>query len=119
MVLTLHRLICPLIAILLAASSHTSAAQEKPLVLAHYMPWHASKAVSGKWGWHWTMDHFDPSIMLWDGKRQAASHDYPLIGLYDSSDDHALECHVLLMKLAGLDGVIVDWYGTSHHCCCI
>lgn len=32
---------------------------------------------------------------------------------YDSGDDHALECQALLMKIAGLDGVVIDWYGTS------
>ncbi|MFD0894588.1 hypothetical protein ACFQ5Q_13240 [Luteolibacter ambystomatis] len=59
------------------------------------------------------MNHFDPDRVLGDGRREAASHDYPLIGLYDSADDCVLECHVLLMKLAGLHGVIIDWYGTS------
>jgi len=87
------------------------AAGEK-LLLAHYMPWYATKDVSGKWGYHWTMNHFDPNRFNCDGRREAASHDYPLIGLYDSGDDDALECQVLLMKFAGIDGVILDWYGT-------
>jgi hypothetical protein len=83
-------------------------------VLVHYMPWYASKPVSGHWGWHWTMNHFDPDRVRADGQREVASHDYPLIGLYDSNDADALECQVLLMKLAGIDGVIIDWYGTAH-----
>ena len=33
-------------------------AAERKLVLAHYMPWYESKAVSGQWGWHWTMNKF-------------------------------------------------------------
>lgn len=86
----------------------------EPRLLAHYMPWYATAAVSGRWGWHWTMDRFDPEPIRWDGTRKIAAHDTPLIGPYDSGDDHALECHVLLMKIAGLDGVIVDWYGTSE-----
>ena len=90
-----------------------AAADDQRLVLAHYMPWYATKAVSGEWGWHWTMNHFDPEQLDWEGQRKAASHDYPLIGLYDSNDEQALECQVLLMKIAGLDGVIIDWYGTS------
>lgn len=89
-------------------------AGDQRLVLAHYMPWYATKAVSGQWGWHWTMNHFDPEQLDWEGRRKTASHDYPLIGLYDSSDDQALECQVLLMKVAGLDGVVIDWYGTSQ-----
>lgn len=94
---------------------NSRADEPRQLVLAHYMPWYATSEVSGKWGWHWTMDHFDPEHVLWDGKREAASHDYPLIGLYDSGDDHALECQTLLMKFAGIDGVIIDWYGTSDY----
>jgi len=90
----------------------SQAAEPEKLLLAHYMPWYSTKDVSGQWGWHWTMNHYNPDQLKWDGKRDAASHDYPLIGLYDSGDDQALECQVLLMKLAGLDGVIIDWYGT-------
>ena len=33
---------------------------------------------------------------------------------YDSADPVALEYHVALMKLAGIDGVIVDWYGMDN-----
>jgi len=47
------------------------------------------------------------------GKRSIASKYYPLIGPYDSADAATLEYHVLLMKLGGVDGVIVDWYGTN------
>jgi hypothetical protein len=27
----------------------------RPWIYVHYMPWYASKAESGSWGWHWTM----------------------------------------------------------------
>lgn len=84
-----------------------------PRLLVHYMPWYATREVSGSWGWHWTMNHFDPERRTADGRREIASHHDPLIGPYDSGDDHALECHVLLMRLAGLDGVVIDWYGTG------
>lgn len=87
------------------------AQQRDKTVLVHYMPWYASKPVSGNWGWHWTMNKFNPDKVKPNGQREVASHDYPLIDLYDSNDPDALECHVLLMKLAGIDGVIIDWYG--------
>lgn len=87
--------------------------QAGPLVLAHYMPWYESKPVSVRWGWHWMMDKFDPEQVRWEGLREVASHDYPLIGAYDSGDTDALECHALLMKFAGLDGAVIDWYGTA------
>ena len=86
-----------------------------PKIMVHYMPWYASKPVSGEWGWHWTMNHFDPDTIADNGRREIASHYYPLIGPYDSNDPHALECHVLLMKFAGIDGAIIDWYGIKDH----
>ncbi len=94
-----------------AVAAPAPAETERPLVLAHYMPWYGAKPAREAWGWHWTMNHFDPDVVRWDGEREIASHDYPLIGPYDSGDPHALECQVLQMKLAGIDGVIIDWYG--------
>ncbi len=49
------------------------------------------------------------------GEREIASHYYPLTGPYDSRDDNLLEYQVLLMKLSGVDGVIVDWYGIKDY----
>jgi hypothetical protein len=84
-------------------------------VMVYYMPWFTSKPVSGEWGWHWTMNHFDPERVNASGQREIASWYYPLIGPYDSSDPAVLEYHVLLMKLSGIDGVIVDWYGCADY----
>lgn len=106
---------CLLTLLACADANPISGAGNNKLVVAHYMPWYASRACSGKWGWHWTMNRFDPEHILWDDRREAASHDYPLLGLYDSGDDHVLECHALLMKFAGIRGVVLDWYGTSDH----
>jgi hypothetical protein len=100
--------------LLQAASSFTSAAATKP-VMVHYMPWFVAKPYSGSWGWHWTMNHYNPDITDGTGNRQIASWYYPLIGPYDSADPIVLEYHVLLMKLAGIDGVIVDWYGMDNY----
>ena len=85
--------------------------ETRPKIMAHYMPWYAAKPISGHWGWHWTMNHFNPEKIDKTGKREIASQYYPLIGPYDSCDPDVLEYHVLLMKLAGIDGIIVDWYG--------
>jgi hypothetical protein len=81
-------------------------------VYAHYMPWFESKEINGAWGMHWTMDTRDPDNIT-DGKRDIASHFYPLIGPYASVDPDVIEYHLLLMKLSGIDGVLIDWYG-SH-----
>jgi len=80
-------------------------------IITHYMPWFQAPNVSGYWGWHWTMNHFNPNTIDGDGHREIASHYYPLTGPYDSQDGDILEYQVLLMKLSGIDGVTVDWYG--------
>jgi len=81
----------------------------------HYMPWFENKTTSGtgKWGWHWTMNNQNPDIMDATGKRQIASHFYPKIGPYASSDPDLIEYHLLLMKYSGIDGILIDWYGSS------
>jgi glycoprotein endo-alpha-1,2-mannosidase len=82
-------------------------------VYMHYMPWFQSKEVSGYWGQHWRMNTRNPEIIDTDGKRQIASKYYPLIGPYDSNDKDVIEYHLLLMKYAGIDVVLIDWYGSS------
>src|SRR6187399_140070 len=82
-------------------------------IYMHYMPWFQSKPVSGYWGSHWKMTNKNPEIIDANGKRQIASHYYPLIGPYDSKDSDVIEYHLLLMKYAGVDGILIDWYG-SH-----
>jgi len=82
----------------------------KPLILAHYMPWFEAPPVGKTWGWHWTMGSMDPTKTR-DDRREIASHYYPQIGPYDSGDPDVLEYQTLMMKAAGIGGVVVDWYG--------
>lgn len=98
----------------LGAGASFASTNDKP-VMVYYMPWYAAKPFSGEWGWHWTMNHFNPDKVNASGEREIASWYYPLIGPYDSADPAVLEYHVLLMKLAGIDGVIVDWYGSADY----
>jgi hypothetical protein len=105
-------LLAALLSFFLAAPVASRAASKT--VMVYYMPWYTAKPYSDGWGWHWTMNHFNPDGVNASGERQIASWYYPLIGPYDSSDPAVLEYHVLLMKLAGVDGVIVDWYGSAN-----
>ncbi|MCC9601258.1 glycoside hydrolase family 99-like domain-containing protein [Stieleria sp. JC731] len=97
-----------------AQSDHQLRKSPSTSVLVHYMPWFKAEPEDGRWGWHWTMNHFDPNVTVQERRQIAANH-YPLIGPYDSGDEDVLEFHLLTMKLAGIDGVIVDWYGLSNY----
>lgn len=86
----------------------------KANLFVHYMPWFvAPKNGQGVWGWHWTMANRNPDRIDSSGKREIASHYYPLTGPYDSGDQTILDYQCLLMKYSGVDGVMVDWYGTQ------
>lgn len=102
-----------LIAYLLFLAGTLAGAQ--PLLLVHYMPWYETPDVRGRWGYHWTGpdNRHDPAKLDDKNLPDLYSHYHPLIGPYDSTDPDVLECHLLQMKLAGIDGVIVDWYGIS------
>lgn len=82
-------------------------------LLMHYMPWYETPATRGRWGTHWKGHggEHQPDRLDTNGLPDIWSHYHPLIGLYDSTDPDVLECHLLQMRLAGINGVIVDWYG--------
>lgn len=87
----------------------------KMKLYVHYMPWFEDKSTNnGQWGQHWTMGNKNPDNTSSDGKREIASYYYPLIGPYASSDADVIEYHLLLMKYAGIDGVLIDWYGIQE-----
>lgn len=83
-------------------------------IYMHYMPWFETNQSSGnnQWGYHWTMGNKNPDNVDANGRREIASHFYPLIGPYHSGDRDVIENHLLMMKYAGIDGLLIDWYGT-------
>lgn len=88
----------------------------KKAVYVHFMPWFEDKATNdqvGKWGMHWTMANKNPDKVDNNGKREIAAHYYPLTGPYASGDKDIIEYQLLLMKLAGIDGLLIDWPGTT------
>ncbi|HEY3406210.1 MAG TPA: glycoside hydrolase family 71/99-like protein [Ohtaekwangia sp.] len=90
---------------------------ENAKIYVHLMPWFETPETNGgNWGSHWKMANKNPNVVVdaSTGKRQIASHYYPLIGPYASSDMDVVEYQLLLMKLSGIDGVLIDWYGTIN-----
>ena len=67
----------------------------KPLILTHWMPW---------------FQYPDNAFHLPD---ISGSYYKPIIGYYSSQNDTVLDWQLSLMKESGINGIIVDWYGTS------
>lgn len=78
-------------------------------VYAHYMPWFVEPGSSGVWN-HWTMS----ADALKADMSNLASHYRPLTGAYASDDATVLDYQCMLMKYSGIDGVMIDWYGTQQ-----
>lgn len=97
----------------ISVAAPSSRSEKRPLVLAHYMPWFQAPPVSSGYGFHWHQGGavFDPYATLPDGRASIASNYYPLTGPYDSRDPELLRYQAALMKMAGIDGVVFDWYG--------
>jgi hypothetical protein len=97
---------CGILALLSSACLGAPAAEQEPIAIqaqgiqksdsrkiyAHLMPWFETP------GFHWDM---------------VGRHYNPQIGPYHSGDYKVIEYQLLLMKYAGIDGVIIDWPGRS------
>ncbi|MDR2741579.1 MAG: glycoside hydrolase family 99-like domain-containing protein [Treponema sp.] len=95
--------------------------QKQPLILVHYMPWYRGPSDKSQennksvYGGHWTgWGGIDPTRTRSDGRAEIYARQYPLTGPYDQSTVYLLEYQAVLFKLAGIDGVIFDWYGNRN-----
>jgi len=87
-------------------------------IYMHMMTWfstdednlHPNAELTGNpWYGHWAKHTRDPRIIdPVTGQRQIAAHFYPLTGPYSSQDRNIIEYQLLLMKLAGVDGIIFN-----------
>ncbi|HLV78907.1 MAG TPA: endo-1,3-alpha-glucanase family glycosylhydrolase [Chthonomonadaceae bacterium] len=93
-----------------------------PHLLAHYMSWYQIEKGPGDatrtWA-HWRWDgpgaHHDPEKRRDDGLRDIASVFYPLIGPYSSVSRAVVRYHLETARAAGIQGLIVDWYGIGDN----
>jgi len=88
-----------------------------PHLLAHYLPWFEDGREGGAaapWDhWRWSSEraNHDPENRREDGLRDIAAVQYPLIGPYSSGDREVIRYHCELAAAAGIEGLIVLWYG--------
>jgi hypothetical protein len=72
-------------------------------VAVFYYPWYATPSVDGTWQ-HWDQNGHSPP-------RDVYSRFYPVGGPYSSSDPAVLERQMTEIAGAGIDEVIVSWWG--------
>ncbi len=68
-----------------------------------YYPWYGTPALDGGWQ-HWDQNGHQPPADLY-------SPFYPLVGPYSSSDPHVVQRQMAQIRSAGIDEVVVSWWG--------
>ena len=85
-----------------------------PVVLVHIMPWFDLRRQNS----HWTAQRHEKDGYYLDDRYSAlgrvAAHYTPMIGPYASVDRDTIRLHLELMRLAGIIGIVVNWYGVHN-----
>ena len=88
-------------AVVLASPSGAGAAQSR--VSAFFYPWYGTPARDGRW-LHWSQRGARPPTSI-------ASGFWPARGLYSSADPSVLAAQMSELRAAGVDQVVVSWWG--------
>jgi hypothetical protein len=99
-----------------AAEAEVEPSRERPLLLANYYTWYHDGS-HPKYAWHgWTRKEAEANPRALARQRAdeppPSSALRPLVGLYDSRDRAVAQWHAALAKAAGIDALLVDWWGT-------
>ncbi|MDF1739635.1 MAG: hypothetical protein P1U86_10785 [Verrucomicrobiales bacterium] len=89
-----------------------------PVIAAHYMPWFSNPETNPTpgvgwkhWNWAGPAVRHDPTSRREDGLRDLAATKYPLIGPYSSNNEAVIRYHFETARAAGIEAMIVIWYG--------
>lgn len=82
-------------------------------VMAFYYPWYGNPDTSRTW-LHWPEGGHDPSRFDAQGLPPIGASFHPVLGAYDSRDPRVIEQHLAWAEEAGIDVLIVSWWGRGH-----
>ena len=96
-------------------------------IAAHYQAWYREPRFSSQdsqgiydnyeYNWTWRIHGSEDTIKFFsadktiNGQGEIVSYQYPLTNFYDSRDGDVQKYHAALMKMAGINAVIFDFYG--------
>jgi hypothetical protein len=89
---------------------------EKLLLAFHYVWYGSPWGPAGAWR-HWTGGHeprYNPDLVF-GGRRMLDAPHYPLDGAYDSLDPVVIRRQLHELRLAGVNGSIVSWWGVGDY----
>lgn len=96
-------LLCAAVFALASAPAGARPEPQKPLTSIFYYPWYATPALDGSYG-HWADEGHLPPLDI-------ASSYYPHRGPYSSSDPAIVRAQMSEIAAAGIDQIVVSWWG--------
>jgi len=93
---------------------------EKRVLAFHYVWYGTPWGPNGAWrGWNVKMEieesKLESAERIVNGNRIIASAHYPLDGVYDSLSEDTIKRQLLEYEQAGIDGMIISWWGTGDY----
>jgi hypothetical protein len=96
---------------------------EKRVLAFHYAWYGTPWGPNGRWQ-HWNhtfpppeggpeRSQYNPDVIL-NGRRHIGTALYPLDGVYDSQDPATVRRQLALAEQAGIDGLMISWWGLDH-----
>ncbi|MFO7571809.1 MAG: hypothetical protein R6W48_04315 [Gaiellaceae bacterium] len=85
-----------------SAAGSPASAQRAGEVAIFYYPWYSNPGKDGTWA-HWYVER--------DGKHVLSTPYFPKRGLYSSSSPKIVDAQMREMRAAGVDTVVVSWWG--------
>jgi hypothetical protein len=82
--------------------SEAAAGERSSRVAIFYYPWYSTPRRDGFWT-HWYVDQ--------NGTQQLSTRYYPSRGLYSSSNPRLVDAQMREIRAAGIDTVVVSWWG--------
>ena len=101
----MRRLLLLTFLLCLLAPASAEAVPSKPRVGIFYYSWYSTEPRDGAYG-HWAQNNRPAPF-------QIASNFFPARGVYSSSDPVVLRAQMRDIRGAGVDEVIVSWWGTG------
>lgn len=89
-------------ACILPSAAGSSASRVAGEVAIFYYPWYSNPARDGRWA-HWYVER--------DGRQILSTPYYPKRGLYSSSSPRIVDAQIREIGAAGIDTIIVSWWG--------
>ena len=107
---------CLLAVCAMSSASRAATPDDAPVLHTFYYSWYMNPETDGRWA-HWNHDVLRPdgsadsSQPAFPGGGDVGADFYPSLGAYSSTDGAVMRAHADMLTQAGIDNVVLSWWG--------